>query len=73
MIHIISGFTLADFLAVIDEKSTLLIYDESTRVCKGCKIVYNTIYPHQVEKNIRRKLVKSSEVGQTVDFMIIIE
>ena len=73
MIQIISGFTLADFLAVIDEKSTLLIYDESARVCKGSKIVYNTIYPHQVEKNIRRKLVKSIEVGQTVDFMIIIE
>ena len=73
MIQIISGFTLADFLVVIDEKSTLLIYDESARVCKGCKIVYNTIYPHQVEKNIRRKLVKSIEVGKTVDFMIIIE
>ena len=73
MIQIISEFTLADFLAVIDEKSTLLIYDESARVCKGCKIVYNTIYPHQVEKDIRRKLVKSIEVGQTVDFMIIIE
>ena len=73
MIQIISGFTLADFLVVIDEKSTLLIYDESARACKGCKIVYNTIYPHQVEKNIRRKLVKSIEVGQTVDFMIIIE
>ena len=73
MIQIISEFTLADFLAVIDEKSTLLIYDESARVCKGCKIVYNTIYPHQVEKNIRRKLVKRIEVGQTVDFMIIIE
>lgn len=73
MIQIISEFTLADFLAVIDEKSTLLIYDESARVCKGCKIVYNTIYQHQVEKNIRRKLVKSIEVGQTVDFMIIIE
>ena len=73
MIQIISEFTLADFLAVIDEKSTLLIYDESARVCEGCKIVYNTIYPHQVEKNIRRKLVKSIEVGQTVDFMIIIE
>lgn len=73
MIQIISEFTLADFLAVIDVKSTLLIYDESARVCKGCKTVYNTIYPHQVEKNIRRKLVKSIEVGQTVDFMIIIE
>ena len=73
MIQIISGFTLADLLAVIDEKSTLLIYDESARVCKGTRIVYNTIYPHQVEKNIRRKLVKSIEVGQTVDFMIIIE
>ena len=72
MIQIINGFTLADFLAVIDEKSTLLIYDESARVCEGSKIVYNTIYPHQVGKNIRRKLVKSIEVGQTVDFMIII-
>ena len=71
--RIISGFTLEDFLAVIDEKSTLLIYDESARVCKGHRIVYNTIYPHQAEKNIRRKLVKSIEVGQTVDFMIIIE
>ena len=73
MIQIISKFTLADFLAVIDEKSTLLIYDESARVRQGSKIVYNTIYPHQVEKNIRRKMVKSIEVGQTVDFMIIIE
>ena len=72
MMRIITGFTLADFLAVIDEKSTLLIYDESARVCKECRIVYN-IYPHQAEKNIRRKLVKSIEVGQTVDFMIIIE
>ena len=73
MIQIITRFTLADFLSVIDGKSTLLIYDESARVCKGSRIVYNTIYPHQVEKNIRRKLVKSIEVGQTVDFMIIIE
>ena len=56
--RIIPGFTLKDFLAVIDEKSTLFIYDESARVCKGCKIVYNTIYPHQVEKNIRRKMGK---------------
>ena len=72
MIQIINGFTLADFLAVIDEKSTLLIYDESARANQGCRIVYNTIYPHQAEKNIRRKLVKSIEVGQTVDFMIII-
>ena len=73
MTRIITGFTLADFLAVIDEKSTLLIYDESARVCKGSRIVYNTIYPHQVGNNIRRKLVKNIEVGQTVDFMIIIE
>ena len=73
MIQIIAGFTLADFLAVIDEKSTLLIYDESARVRQGGRIVYNTVYPHQVGKNIRRKLVKSIEVGQTVDFMIIIE
>ena len=73
MMRIITGITLEDFLAVIDEKSTLLIYDESARICKGCRIVYNTIYPHHVEKNIRRKLVKSIEVGQTVDFMIIIE
>ena len=73
MIHIINGFTLADFLTVIDEKSTLLIYDESARVRQGGRIVYNTIYPHQVGKNIRRKLVKNIEVGQTVDFMIIIE
>ena len=73
MMRIITGFTLEDFLAVIDEKSTLLIYDESARVCKGFRIVYNTIYPHQVGKNIRRKFVKSIEVGQTVDFMIIIE
>ena len=72
MIQIISRFTLADFLEVIDEKSTLLIYDESARVCKGRRIVYNTIYPHQVGKNIKCKLVKSIEVGQTVDFMIII-
>ena len=68
-----TGFTLEDFLAVIDEKSTLLIYDESARASKGGRIVYNTIYPHHAEKNIRRKLVKSIEVGQTVDFMIIIE
>ena len=73
MIQIISEFTLADFLAVIDEKSTLLIYDESARARQGGSIVYNTIYPHQAEKNIRRKLVKSIKVGQTVDFMIIIE
>ena len=32
MMRIITGFTLEDFLAVIDEKSTLLIYDESARV-----------------------------------------
>ena len=73
MIQIITGFTLADFLAVIDEKSTLLIYDESARASQGNRIVYNTIYPHQVGKNIRRKLVKNIEVGQTVDYMIIIE
>lgn len=72
MIQIITGFTLGDFLVVIDEKSTLLIYDESARVCQGDGIVYNNIYPHQVETNIRRKLVKSIEVGQTVDFMIMI-
>ena len=73
MIQIIAGFTLADFLEVIDEKSTLFIYDESARVRQGGRVVYNTIYPHQVGRNIRRKLVKSIEVGQTVDFMIIID
>lgn len=73
MVQIIVGFTLADFIAVIDEQSILMIYDDSVHVGSDKKAVYNKIKPNNIPGNIRRKKVKSIEAGQSVDFAIVVE
>lgn len=73
MIEIMSGFILSDFISVINEKSLLLIYDDSIPLWSDKKAVYNKLLPNQVPENIRRKKVKSIEIGQSVDFAIIVE
>lgn len=68
-----SSFRLVDFLNVIDEKSLLLIYDDSVPLRSDKRAVYNRLMPEQIPGNIKRKKVKSIEIGQSIDFAIIVE
>lgn len=73
MIQIFSGFTLADFIAVIDDESLLTIFDDSIPIRSDGMALYKELHPHNIPGNIRRKKVKSIEVGQKIDFVVVVE